>query len=613
MYLIPKPQKLTKSEGHFILSYDSYLVLDKAFSALVQNQALLFVEKLEARLGYPLLLTKYQAKAGDLVFIKQETENPEGYTIDSTGDTIVVKAGEKGVWLAMQTLLQMVEQCGAALPRVQIEDYPELANRGHYLDVTRGRIPKMSWLKRWVDRLASYKINQLQLYIEHTYLFRDLPELWRDDTPYTAKDIMELDEYCHLRGIELVPSLSSFGHLYKLLSSYGHHHLCERENSLANPFSVLDRMRHHTIDVSNPESFELIKSMLDEFMSLFRSKQFNICADETFDLGSDKNKAKAEEVGKNRLYIDFVKKLTEYIVSTGRRPMFWGDVIVGFPELIKELPEETICLTWGYAWNQREYETEKMAEAGATQYCCPGCCGWNEIINLNWNSYHNIKLMAQYAGKHKAIGLLNTDWGDFLHVNHLDFSVTGMIYGAAFSWNNEIPEYEDINRQISRVEFGDASESLLAEVEKVRQQTAFSWQSFNHFYEREIGVGNDKAFQNRYLAENRNLLDDIDQKTAEIDQIRTNLYQLLKHMPTAKREEVRAYLVSLDGLDIINQIGNYAVLQKEGKAVRGGKELAYRLDQWFHHYKEVYRGISRESELYKMQEMMNFYGDLLRK
>ena len=32
--------------------------------------------------------------------------------------------------------------------------------------------------------------------------------------PLTAQEIMELDDYCAARHIELVPSLSTFGHMY---------------------------------------------------------------------------------------------------------------------------------------------------------------------------------------------------------------------------------------------------------------------------------------------------------------------------------------------------------------------------------------------------------------
>src|SRR5699024_8016957 len=107
----------------------------------------------------------------------------------------------------------IIRQEGAVLPCLEIEDAPEIPNRGYYHDVTRGRIPTLSYLKHLADTLSFYKINQLQLYIEHTYLFEGLSEMWRDDTPLTAADILELDRYCRSLGIDLVPSLSCFGHL----------------------------------------------------------------------------------------------------------------------------------------------------------------------------------------------------------------------------------------------------------------------------------------------------------------------------------------------------------------------------------------------------------------
>lgn len=93
------------------------------------------------------------------------------------------------------------------------------------------------------------------------------------------------------------------------------------------PFSLRGRMHHHTINVTDPESLEFIKGKIREFMPLFTSRQFNICADETFDLGKGKSRAAAEEKGVDRIYIDFVKALCEFLVENGRRPMFWGGIL----------------------------------------------------------------------------------------------------------------------------------------------------------------------------------------------------------------------------------------------------------------------------------------------
>ena len=119
----------------------------------------------------------------------------------------------------VETFCQIVQQCGGILPCVQIQDAPDMPNRGYYFDQTRGRVLKLEELKKIADRMCRYKLNQLQLYVEHTYLFRDFSEMWRDQTPLTAEEILELDSYCRERHIELVPSLASFGHLCTLLST----------------------------------------------------------------------------------------------------------------------------------------------------------------------------------------------------------------------------------------------------------------------------------------------------------------------------------------------------------------------------------------------------------
>ena len=62
----------------------------------------------------------------------------------------------------------------------------------------------------------------------------------------------------------------------------------------------------------------------------------------------------------------------------------------------------------------------------------------NQWMNLIEPSYRNIVRMCGYAKKYHAIGILNTDWGDFGHINHPAYSIPGMIYGAAFAWNHEV-------------------------------------------------------------------------------------------------------------------------------------------------------------------------------
>lgn len=614
MYLIPKPLKWEEKEGKYAVRYDSYIVVDKGCGERTGRQAQLFQKELEKRLGFAPAVTRGCARKQDIHLMQDDSFKKEEYRLEIKEDGVILTGSESGIWYGMQTLLQMVSQAGALLPACVIEDSPVIENRGFYHDITRGRIPTLAYLKKMADRMAYYKLNQLQLYIEHSFLFRDVSELWRDSTPLLPEEIMELDDYCAERGIELVPSLSSFGHLYHLLSSKKYSHLCELENSEKQPFSLVGRMKHHTIDVTNPESLQVVKELISEFLPLFRSSQFNICADETFDLGKGKSREAAERLTVDRIYIDYVKELCNFLVEKGKRPMFWGDVICGFPEMIKELPEQTICLNWGYAADVTEDSSRSLAEAGAVQYSCPGVAGWNRFVNNIRTSYENITRMCSYAMKYHSIGLLNTDWGDYGHMNHPEFSLPGMIYGAAFSWNPQIIPFEEINRQISVLAYGDDTEHMMELMTAISEQTVFSWDMAVRFREMAY-VEEDYAESDEYLRKNLEEFAKAPQKNETLEALKKELCALSVKLGEEGKKDVRALLVSADGMQIFNEFGQLVASRfyKQPSAVcPDAWKLAEKLENWLYHFKEEWRKVSRESELYRIQDVVIWMADYAR-
>lgn len=610
MYLIPKPKQVTNKEGKFFADYNARIVIDTKIRENEGSFAAIIGECIRKWAGLKLAVIKGIPEKGDIYLTLAPECGQQGYKLSISEEGIEIKGGDgAGVMYGVQTLCQITEQCGGAFPCLEIVDSPDLLNRGYYLDQTRGRVQKLDGLKKMVDLLSRYKINEFQLYIEHTYMFRNFSEMWRDETPITAEEILELDAYCKARYVDLVPSLSSFGHLYTLLSTKTYGDLCEMEDSEKQPFSYLDRMQHHTVNVSDERVLPLIKGMIREYMALFSSNKFNICADETFDLGKGKAKKLADEKSVHRIYIDYVKSLCEFLVEEGKVPMFWGDVICGEPELIKELPEETICLNWGYAPNQREDESRKMAEAGAKQYLCPGVCGWNEWMNLIENSYLNITRMCSYAEKYKAVGILNTDWGDFGHINHPDYSIPGMIYGAAFSWNREEIPFEEINRQISKVEYKDNSEQLVSLLAKISGNTRFEWWNAVIYYENmELG---EKKMELRDLKklEDAEAVRSTNEKLVEIGR---QLKENAVNMDSSARQSINDYMVTLDGIRIFNEMGLFVMAERNGQDVKPDFALAERLEKWYMSYKEMWRRNSKEGDLHHISDIIFWYADLLR-
>ena len=363
------------------------------------------------------------------------------------GDEIKIEAkGQSGAFYALQTLRQIIKNGYSDAD--EINDSPDFEVRGFYYDITRGRIPTLESLKKLVDCLAYHKINMLQLYVEHVYPFKEYDGIYQRTGYITAEETRELDAYCRENFIELVPSLSCFGHLYELLSTEKYKHLCELENHEEITIFWEQRMSHHTIDPSNPESFELIKSLIDQYMPLFTSDKFNICCDETFDLGKGRNKGK--DVGE--LYVGFVKKILDYVRSKGKTPMMWGDIINAHTDKIEELGE-TIFLSWGYSANEKPDTINKLRDFGKTQYVCPGCNNWTSLIEMAHVSIPNIYLMTKYGYEAGAKGVLNTCWGDYGHISPIQACMYSIIYGAARSWNATC-EYENYDDAMDLLYYG---------------------------------------------------------------------------------------------------------------------------------------------------------------
>ncbi len=613
MILIPKPREIIYREDCFECAFGTYIVCEEGVEQLPARQ---LRDCIRQWAGLELPVVRGRCRRGDIGLALEHGLQEQEYRLMVQAEGIRVQGGGgAGLLYGVQTLCQMVEQKGALLPGVTVRDFPETDRRGYYLDQTRGRVLKPEELKRVADRLCRYKINELQLYVEHTYLFRDLSEMWRDTTPLTAEEILDLDDYCRERHIELVPSLASFGHLYMLLSTKSHEDLCELPDASARPFSFLDRMRHHTVNVSDDRTLPFIKEMLEEYMALFHSDRFNLCADETFDLGKGRSAKLAEERGIHRIYVEYLKELCSFLQERGKKPMFWGDVIAGEPALARELPEGTVCLTWGYAPDQREEESRRMAQAGVPQYLCPGVSGWNQWMNRIGDSYRNITRMCGYARKYHAVGILNTDWGDYGHINHPAHSVPGLIYGAAFSWNGEeIPE-EELNRQISVLEYRDASGRLTGLMKELGDCSSFGWYDAVMLYEYVVlGEPGEESDLNELLKARREDITKAGRAAEKLGDLRRELKRTAVCMDSRERGLMQELELTAEGMDVWNNVGLVLLQSADGRVTDEACafELTARLERWFMAYKEIWRQTGKEGELAHIGEIVFWYADLLR-
>ncbi len=395
-------------------------------------------------------------REGVVASIDKRIEKREGYHLTIGDERIgIVARDAAGLAYGFATLTQLVRQFGRRLPQLHIEDHPDFAHRGVMLDISRDKVPTMATLCGLVDMLAEWKINQFQLYIEHTFAYDQHRAVWKDASPVTGEEILALDAYCRDRHIELVPNQNSFGHMSRWLEKKQYNDLAEAPRGATMPWAKLPPF---TLDPNDKRSLALIDGLYAELLPHFSSRMFNVGCDETWDLGQGKSAKECAKRGVGRVYLDFLLKIHKLCEKNDRRMMFWGDIIKQHPELISEIPHDVTALEWGYEQDHPyEHDTKAFRAAGLPFYVCPGTGAWISFIGRTDNAMANIRNATTHGRKNGAAGVLNTEWGDNGHMQPLPVTYLGLLYGAAMSWSPRQSADMNVPAALSLHAFDDPS------------------------------------------------------------------------------------------------------------------------------------------------------------
>jgi hypothetical protein len=178
-------------------------------------------------------------------------------------------------------------------------------------------------------------------------------------------------------------------------------------------------------------------------------------------LGRGQSKKICERHGKGNVYAGFLKQIEREVSRRGRRMMFWGDIILHHPELIRKLPRGVIALNWGYEANHPfDQEAATFAKSKVPFYVCPGTSTWMTLIGRHNNAFANLVAAANAGRKHGAVGYLNTDWGDGGHPQPLAVSYLPFLVGAAVSWCGKTYNEKLLVPVLSRDVFHDHTHRL---------------------------------------------------------------------------------------------------------------------------------------------------------
>ncbi len=378
----------------------------------------------------------------------------QGYVLRITTDAVeLAGADDAGLFYGQATLDQLARVNDGALPAGMIRDHPDLPVRGVMLDVSRDKVPTMDTLRALVERLASWKVNQFQLYLEHTFAYRDHRDVHVAASPFTAEEITELDEFCRQRHVELVPNQNCLGHMNRWLAHDRYRPLAIAPDGFVDPYGITRPAM--TIEPGHPGSLALVRELLAELLPLFSSRRAHVGLDEAWELPADR----IED------YLDWVTTLRRLPELEGRDMLMWGDMVSGQADLLGRLPAGVTVCEWGYDdWHPFDERCAAAADSGVPFWVAPGTSSWLSILGRTTNAVSTCRHAAEAAVAHGAGGFLNTDWGDQGHLQQSVVSEPALAYGAAVSWCLASNAELDLASALSTHDFADGTGHLAGAV-----------------------------------------------------------------------------------------------------------------------------------------------------
>jgi hexosaminidase len=349
-------------------------------------------------------------------------------TIASSGVDLAARTAT-GLRLGLATLAQLAVV--AELPCLVVDDAPAFTHRGVMLDISRARVPTMATLYDLVERMASWKLNHLQLYTEHTIAYRGHQEVWAAASPLTFDELDALDRHCRLHGIELTANQNCLGHFERWLRVPRYTPLGElgAGEMINGQWYALP----NTLCPTDPRSLELIADLLGQQLPHCSGAFANICCDEPWGLGRGRSREACERIGTPAVFSAYVAQVAGIARRLGKRPMFWCDP---HPNEGDGLPGDLVALIWGYedtdgfATRIREHQA-----AGREAWVAPGTSCWNAVTGRTWNRRGNLDRAAAEGMANGVPGFLNTAWGDGGHRQQWPLTLFGFADGAMASWS----------------------------------------------------------------------------------------------------------------------------------------------------------------------------------
>lgn len=426
-----------------------------------------FADDLSDITGIDAQVVTSGARSGDIVLELDTTlANPdggerfaeEGYQLAIDDVVEITAASSTGVFYGTRSVLQILAGADTRteLPRGESADWPDYEVRGFTLDVGR-RFFTPDFVRDYISMMSWYKLNNFQIHLNDNQIPRpatgwqdgysgfrlasDNPEyagLASDDGAYTRADWQSFEDVAAEHEVLIIPEIDVPAHSLAFIQW--------------KPELGLNGGDSDHLDLTKPETTEVIKGVFDEFAPWFEGTDLHYGADEY-------PRQYADE------YREFFNEMAEHVRSLGKQPRAWGSMTVMNGDA-EGYDRDVIINAWNNGW----YGMEAALADGyrfintndATLYVVPFADYYhghglnNAGLYDSWQPNRLWNTDTVPAGTPE--GAMFAVWNDLVEADYTELDVHGLIRDsfpviAQKTWTAEKPaaSYADFTAAASQI------------------------------------------------------------------------------------------------------------------------------------------------------------------
>nr|WP_037872996.1 beta-N-acetylhexosaminidase [Streptomyces sp. PsTaAH-124] len=294
--VIPAPAAVEPGRSPYRITSGTRIRVDGSREA--RQVGTYLADLLRPATGYRLPLTTH-GTAGIRLRLAQGPFGAEGYRLDSDARGVTITAAKPaGLFHGVQTLRQLLP---AAVEKKSVQrgpwlvaggtvrDTPRYAYRGAMLDVAR-HFFTVDQVKRYIDQLALYKINELHLHLSDDQGWRIAIDSWPrlatyggstqvgggPGGHYTKADYREIVRYAASRYLEVVPEIDMPSHTNAALASYAELN-CD---GVAPPLYTGTQVGFSSLCAPKEVTYDFVDDVIRELAALTPGRYLHIGGDE---------------------------------------------------------------------------------------------------------------------------------------------------------------------------------------------------------------------------------------------------------------------------------------------------------------------------------------------